>query len=101
MDNLIKLDYIDKHKKVDVVVEKTLSQMIKELNEEQKLYREESKIYHKKMDEQLVEIRSTLKYILTEQEKQRISQMSMSELLLEIQNNINDMSSIINKVGVI
>lgn len=97
MESLSKLGYIDDYKKVEVKADKPLEQMIKELNDEQKLYREESKIYHANMDKQLAEIKSLVKYTLTEQEEQRISLMSMSELFLEIQKNVDDMRSTIDK----
>ncbi|MBU5311055.1 hypothetical protein KQI38_03380 [Tissierella carlieri] len=71
----------------------TLEQMIKELKEFTTKYEEDNKLFYKKVDEQLAEIKGLIKYTLTEQEKQRFQSMSMSELILEMKNNINDMSS--------
>ena len=51
------------------------------------------------MNNQLAEIKSLVKYTLTEQEEQRISQMSMSELLIEMQKNVEDIKSTIHKLG--
>ncbi|MEY8415639.1 hypothetical protein AAK964_05010 [Tissierella praeacuta] len=78
--------------------ENTLEQMIKELNESSKRHREESKTYYEKIEKQLAEHRGLLKYTLSEQEKQRISSMSMSELLAEIQKNIEEMKISVDKI---
>ena len=75
-----------------------LKQMICEMKEESKRYREESKIYYQKIEKQLEEIKSLTKYTLTEQEKQRYASMSMSELLIEMQKNIDIMMSTVDKV---
>ena len=78
--------------------ENTLEQMIKELNKSSKEFQEEKKIFYERVDKQLEEIRSTLKYTLTEQENQRIATMSMSELLTEIQRNIDKMKISVDKI---
>ena len=69
--------------------ENTLEQIMRELNESSKKFEEERIIFYDRMDKQLEEIRSGLKYTITEQEKQRISSLSMAELLVEIQESVN------------
>ncbi|MBC8588416.1 hypothetical protein [Paratissierella segnis] len=76
-----------------------LRKEIHNLKEKSKKYREESKIHYENMNNQLAEIKSLVKYTLTEQEEQRISQMSMSELLIEMQKNVEDIKSTIHKLG--
>lgn len=52
-----------------------------------KQYEEENKKYYEKVERDLKEIKDSLKYIISEQEKQRIANMSFAEVLREIQNN--------------
>ncbi len=52
-----------------------------------KQYEEENKRYYEKVERQLAEIQDSIKNVLTEQERQRIKNMSYEEMLREIQNN--------------
>ena len=92
--------YVDKKKEVR---DNTLELMIKGLNESTKRYQEENKIYYEKIEKQLEEIRCLTKYTLSEQEKQRFTTMSMSDLLAELQKNIdsinNDIDTLIERQG--
>jgi len=99
MENITKINWINNYKDVEVEEDKTLEQMILEMKESAKKYAEESKIFNENMNNQLAEIKSLVKYTLTEQEEQRISQMSMSELLIEMQKNVEDIKSTIHKLG--
>lgn len=73
--------------------ETTLEQMMKDLNETTNKYHEESKIFYKRVDKELEELKVLLKYTLSEQEKQRIKSMSMAELLEEIKKNVGDINN--------
>lgn len=52
-----------------------------------KQYEEENKRHYEKVKRDLKEIKDSLKYIISEQEQQRITNMSFAEVLQEIQNN--------------
>lgn len=69
-----------------------LKQMMIEMRENSKKYQEESKIHYEKTKKQLEEHRGLLKYTLSEDEKQRIAAMSRSELLVEMQKNVDEIS---------
>lgn len=77
----------------------TLDKMMQELKESTKQYREENKIYYKKVDEQLAEIKGLLKYTLTEQEKQRIASMNANELLLEMKQNLDKIKKSLDEIA--
>ena len=99
MDRVTKINWINKTKVNEVAEDTSLDEMIAELKEDTKKYKEENKIFYKNINEQLAEIKGLVKYTLTEQEEQRISQMSMSELLIEMQKNVEDIKSTIHKLG--
>ncbi|CAK7015586.1 hypothetical protein [Tissierella sp.] len=90
--------WIKDFKKVEK--EQTLDDMIKNLNESAKKFQEENKIYHDKMQKQLDEIKALTKYTLSEQEELKIASMTTTELLIEMQKNMNEMKIIIEKFEV-
>ena len=92
MENITKINWINKTKVNEVAEDTTLDKMIMELKEDSKKYREENKIFYKNINEQLAEIKGLVKYTLSEQEKQRIASMSIGELLVEMKSLIDDVS---------
>lgn len=104
MESISKLDWINDYKKVeskDDAKDKDISleQMIQELKKQTNDYQKKNEVFYAKVDEQLAEIKSLVRYTLSEQEKQRITSMSMTELLFEMQKNISKINTLIENWG--
>ena len=85
-------------KNYDYYNDKSLKQMMVDMQESSRIYHEESKIHNKKINEQLAEIKSLVKYTLTEQEEQKYANMSMSELITDMENNIEVMRASLDNI---
>lgn len=99
MEKVTKINWINKTKSNEVEEDTTLDKMIMELKEDSKKYREENKIFYKNINEQLAEIKGLVKYTLTEQEKQRIASMNVSELIIEMKSNLDDMRKSLDRIA--
>ena len=101
MESITKLNWINDYKMVEEneKEDKSIEQMIQELKKQTHDYHRENELFYEKMNEQLAEVKSLLKYSLTEQEKQRIANLSMGELLVEMKKNLDDVKGIIDKMG--
>lgn len=62
-------------------------------------YRKDNDDFYENIKNDMKEIRKSLNYVLTEQEKQRIESMTINELCNEILNNLHDMRNTIKKLG--
>lgn len=85
-------------KDYDYYNDKSLKQMMVDMQESSRIYHEENEIHNKKINEQLAEIKSLVKYTLTEQEEQKYANMSMSELITDMENNIEVMRASLDKI---
>ena len=95
---------VEKKKKIEkledakVEEEETISDIIKRMEVTNEQYYIESKLFYADVDEKIKEIQKTLNVVVDEQEIQRISSMNITELLQEMNKNINYMKEKIDKI---
>lgn len=63
-----------------------------------KIYLEESKVLYKNIIQELEEIKEMAHYTLSEQDKQRLEQLDMQQLLKEMQKNIKNINKNIEEI---
>lgn len=107
MESVAKLDWINDYKMVEENKKEDISleQMIQELKKQTHDYHRENELFYEKMNEQIAEVKSLLKYSLTEQEKIHIRTLNTEELSkllldnqLEMKKNIDYMIEKSNKI---
>ena len=97
---LIKL-FKEEKEKEDIKIEKetTIADMMMELKKSGEQYHKENKLFYADVSKKISEIKSTLNVTVSEQEKQRIANMTMSELFCEMKKNIDCMKEKIDRIA--
>ena len=93
-----KIEKLENRKAEDIKQIKSMEELIEEMRDETAIRNRDNKVFYANIEKQIAEIQATLNVTVSEQEKQRIGQMNMTELMQEMLKNLENMKEKIDEI---